>query len=299
MNPSVTNQPHNRSGVFHVFVVAAVLAIAWLAFLMFTGIHASLGESNFQSNIIRADDYFYGSEKAAVVIGTSITGRLLPEYFEAQGVAVANLGMDGCIPRTGIELVLKKKKLPKIIFVEALGSYREARGNDTEILDFVEGVTFKMSRWLPVLRADTRPSSILYSWMKKKNDARQTPSVAPVGSAEQKKTGPDPAYASLSAEEQAQIGERAQADMQHALATLSARGVRVVLMRLPAGGVPPRSERTEPDMTDRLAAALSLKVIDVASILRQRGVPVAFSDGTHMLAPSAREAAKVICEWVR
>jgi hypothetical protein len=299
MNPTQTNQPVSSSGVFHVLAVAALLSLSWLVFLKLTATRASLAESNFQSNIIRADDYFYGPEKAAAVIGTSITGRLLPEYFQEQDVVVANLGLDGCIPRTGIELALKKKRLPKTIFVESTGGYREPRGNDTEILGFIEGVTFKLGRWLPLLRADTRPSSMLYSRMKQKNDARQITQGAPAGSSEQKKSLPDPAYAFIPAAEQARIAERATDDLKNSLAALSARGVHVVLMRLPVGGSPLRKPGDAPDATDRFAEALSLEVLDVASILHARGIPVAFSDGTHMVAPSAREAAKVICEKIK
>jgi hypothetical protein len=294
----MTKQTHDKNGVFHVLAVAALFSLAWLVFLKLTAIRASLGESNFQSNIIRADDYFYGSEKTAALIGTSITGRLLPEYFQQQGVAVANLGLDGCIPRTGIELVLKKRKLPQTVFVEARNDLHEPRGNDIEILGFVEGITFKLGRWLPLMRADARPSSIFYSWVKKKNDARQNSLIAPIGSGalDGNKAGSVTTSVSLFEVGHVPIVEQATADMQNALATLSARGVRVVLMRLPVGGHDPRKAGDPPDVTDRFAAALSLEVLDVASILRERGVPVGFSDGTHMIAPSAREAAKVICE---
>ena len=292
----VAMKTNNSSGVFHVLAVAALLSLAWFVFLKISGTHASLAESNFQSNIVRVDDYFFGPEKTAALIGTSITGRLLPEYFQEQGVAVANLGLDGCIPRTGIELVLKKNALPKTVFVETTATPREPRGNDTEILAFIGDITFKLSRWFPLLRADTRPSSILYSRMKKKNDARQIPPPSSEGVSEPKKIVPDPAYASVPGAEQMRIVERATADLQNALAALSASGVRVVLMRLPVGGAPLRRAGDEPDVTDRLAAALSLDVLDVANSLHERGIPVAFSDGTHMIAPSAREASKVICE---
>jgi hypothetical protein len=299
MNTSLAKHSINRSGIIHILTVAALLSLFWFAFLQLSGIRASLGESNFQSNIIRVDDYFYGREKEAALVGTSITGRILPEYFQEQGVAVANLGLDGCIPRTGIELVLKKRKLPVTVFVEARNDLHEPRGNDMEILGFVEGITFKLGRWLPLMRADERPSSMLYSWIKKKNDARQNPQIVPVGIVEGGKSDPDSAHVSLSTSLQTQIEVQATADMQNALATLLARGVHVVLMRLPVGGHEPRKAGDTPDVTDRLAAALSLEVLDVASILREHGIPVAFSDGTHMIAPSAREAAKVICEKLK
>lgn len=287
-----------KTSVLSILLVTAVLSVGWLLFLRIVHAKASFGESNLQSNLVRLDDYFYGPNKPVALIGTSITGRLLPGYFREQGVSVANLGLDGSIPRIGIELLLRKRTLPETIFVETTAYPREPGQNDFEILSSIDGFTFKLARYLPIIRANARPSAVLYSWLKSKersHSAGEKPSL-------QTKAGENgslPGKQSGSTPEEARKAEIEAGNLQKALAELSARKVRVVLMRLPLGNSPVHTKESAPDLTDHLAEALSLEVINVAEILNDRGVPASYSDGLHMSAPYAKEAAKAICDWLK
>jgi len=291
-----------NSAILTIFGVAIGLSLVWLCFLKTTSIQASYGESNFQANLIRADQFFYGPDKPVVLVGTSITGRLLPEFFKEQGLEVYNLGLDGCTPCTGLELVLKKPALPKIVLLEVPGFLRVPTENDSQILDAIGGFTFKLGRFLPIVRASSRPSAILYSILKKKNDAHADAGPAappkselpplPVRTIESIHVAP-PSAVTLNQEDP---------EIKHLLQTITAltdRKVEVILMRLPAGNQKTRSETDQPDLADRLSTTLSLKILDVASTLHIRGVTLSFSDGLHMRGPSAREAAKVISEGLK
>jgi hypothetical protein len=237
-----------------------------------------------------------------VLVGTSITGRVLPEFFKEQGLEVYNLGLDGCIPRTGLELVLKKDKLPKIILLEAPSYPRDRRANDIEILEAIQGITFKLGRFLPIVRASSRPSSILYSLLKKKQDARADTGALPgkgVPTVPSAVPAAVPVQASGQTPEVINDPEIEIKSLEQTIGSLTARNVEVILVRLPAGNQKTRIETGQPDLADRLSASLSLKILDVASTLKTRGVILSFSDGLHMRGPSAREAAKVMGERLK
>jgi len=137
-----------------------------------SGWRAQLAETNFQSNMIRLADYRHGPRPHAVLIGTSLSGRLLPGYFREAGMEVANLGLDGAMVVTGMEIALSRPDPALVWLVETRTLGQEAGANDAQLLAALDDFSFWLGARFPALQASARPSSILYTRMKAAKDRR-------------------------------------------------------------------------------------------------------------------------------
>jgi transcription-repair coupling factor (superfamily II helicase) len=78
---------------WRIFAYAVLLAAGWWVFVGWSGWRADLAESNLQANLIRITRYLRAESPDVVLVGSSIGGRLVPEYFELEGREFHNLGL--------------------------------------------------------------------------------------------------------------------------------------------------------------------------------------------------------------
>ena len=148
-----------------IIVLAVVLTAASALLIKFTGSRAELAETNYQANLIRLQDLMFGPAPKSVLVGSSISGRLLPSYFKgSQLEPVANLGLDGSGPPLGLQFCLQRPA--KMVFVEINTILKEWDKNDATLEDAARSTTFQLARHVPLLRAGFRPSSVIYSLLK-------------------------------------------------------------------------------------------------------------------------------------
>src|SRR5262245_21048939 len=154
----------NRQTVV-ILGLTVLLLIVWSGLLRLLPSRATLAESNFQANLIRLQRSLSSTSKPpAALIGSSITGRILPEYFEGTPLAGSvNLGLDGSGPALALEMVDRMKAPPSLLLIEANLLPVPPSANDTELRKTVDGWWFKLASRVDVLRAESRPSSLLYS----------------------------------------------------------------------------------------------------------------------------------------
>src|SRR5437660_7207526 len=94
------------------FLLAAFGVVTWLA-----PWRAELAENNFQANLIRLQAFLFDPPPRAVLVGSSLSGRLLPRFFEGTELApVANLGLDGLSPVFGLKTVARRP--PPLVLIE-------------------------------------------------------------------------------------------------------------------------------------------------------------------------------------
>ncbi len=288
-----------RSGrqTLHILLWVALFLGAWSFCLRLVPIRAPLAESNYQANLIRLQDFLFQPVRPAVFVGSSITGRLLPGYFESTSLAgSANLGLDGSGPRLGIELLIRQTSAPPTrLFIEANLLGIPPGPNDLQLLDAAESFTFSLARQTPLLRAETRPSSLLYSWLKqRRSDApdirRPPPTVSSnIAGAHSVSPLPIPWDRSTPAER-----ARHRDVIRQELLELRRRGVQVVLLRFPHADVAEDPTARGADFADELARDLQLPQWELGPELRASGVVPTFSDGTHLTSGSARSVARLI-----
>lgn len=254
----------------------------------------ALAETNYEANRLRMEHWMLGPPAPAALVGTSITGRLLPGYFDATPLAgVANLGLDGASPDTGLQLVLMRQPTAPLVLLDVYLLAKRPGTNDRQLLDLASGTGLKVSSLLPLTRADARPSTVLYGWLKERKGGEGSAEVAPrivtAASADEEAAAMDPDW---------------QPRMREWIGRLQAAGCRVVLTRIPAG----RANPAEPEAlneADAIARELGVPLIDLLRLSRREGVPITYTDGLHLTPRSARAVCDLLVEaleaqgWVK
>ena len=266
-----------------VIVVSALLGVGAWAFVRPWLPRAELAESNFQANLIRLQTWSMEPARSNVVVGSSIAGRLLPSYLRGTPLdSLANLALDGSGPELGIRLLLGARAVPARVFVEVHRLGKPWHANDDTLLGVVHETGFALAGHLPALRADTRPTTLLYAWLKGRRE--------PVGVAPASGAAPATASARFPAADpgweerfRGQVGE------------LRRRGCEVVLLRLPVGRENP-ADPAAPGDADRLARELGVGLIDVNREAAKRGLVLAYSDPLHLAPASARAVGILFAE---
>lgn len=278
----------SRQAVALLLLTLAALA-AWRFLLGRTGWAARFGESNYQANLIRIEEYLARPRTPTVVlVGSSVAGRLRPEFFPATpGLDPATLGLDGSTPLVGLEVVARRPGKPALLLVETYLLDRPPNRNDAGLLAALDSPGLALARRDPLFRTASRPSSLLYSWLKSRREEESA--GRPAGPAEAAATPAGPR------------DDRTAAADRHwpaQLRRLQAEGVRVAFVDVPLGESPAPGREAPADTADGLARLLGLPRLDLRAELHRRQVTLRYTDGLHLTAASARQAAEVLSEMV-
>jgi len=245
----------------------------------------ALAETNYEANRLREEQWLLGPKAPAALVGTSISGRLLPGYFAGTPLAgLANLGLDGASPDTGLRLVALRPGATPLVLLEVQLLSKPPGPNDRQLLDLATGVGLRVSEWLPLTRADARPSTVLYAWLKERREGGAGdpgPGVRTVGS-----------NATASA-------PHAEADwrprIHAAIEAVRRGGARVVLVRIPAGRADP-SDPEPSNEADATAREFGLPLVDLLRLSRREGLTMNYTDGLHLTPTSARAVSRLLVQ---
>ncbi|MCC3406164.1 MAG: hypothetical protein JGK17_11340 [Microcoleus sp. PH2017_10_PVI_O_A] len=122
-----------------------------------------------QSNTIKAQRYIYHqkSEREIVLVGSSITARLDPEYISPQAVSLALLGMSS---PTGLQIIEREKVKPKILLVELSETILKGekyKASQDFIGNLYQPLFYFIRLQFPMFRQEYQPlSSIIQSSIK-------------------------------------------------------------------------------------------------------------------------------------
>ncbi len=275
-----------------IIVLAVVLTAASALLIKVTGSRAELAETNYQANLIRLQDLMFGPAPKSVLVGSSISGRLLPSYFKgSQLEPVANLGLDGSGPPLGLQFCLERPA--KMVFVEINTILKEWDKNDATLEDAARSTTFQLARHVPLLRAGFRPSSVIYSWLKARHSPAQQPLVekersVPMDAIKEEKPVADiavdlPPGARISATK-----------VEDAVKRLRTAGCKVILVNVPAGAHTSTSSSLSYTFAHDLSQRLGIPFVDLAVECEKRKKTLSYTDGLHLTPVSARLVAEVL-----
>lgn len=261
---------------WRIFALAAIIALAWLALIAWSGWRADLAESNLQANLIRITRYLQADSPDIVLAGSSISGRILPKFFDLQDREIHNLGLDGSGPLFAFEVISKRTDRPDVVLVEANTLFRPFSANDAVLREATASTTAKLSERIPLFRPDVRPLTVAYAKLKSWRDAAtQGRQCAPRVSS----TGEAAVPGNYGA-------------VKVAFAALVEQGTRVVLVNMPAGEdwAMPLSGPAR-----KLADELGLDVLEPGSeIYLAEGDVLRFTDGLHLDGPSAAKVSEAL-----
>lgn len=127
-------------------------------------------ETGYPSNLARVHLLQNASEVDVVLVGSSITGRLLPSSFEPSVGSVLNLGIDGGGVSTALEILLASDLQSEVVIVETNALRNHPTSSGQVVIDAQESASFSVSEKLPWLQPLYRPSSVFYTFLKRKKD---------------------------------------------------------------------------------------------------------------------------------
>jgi hypothetical protein len=184
-----------------------------------------------------------------------------------------------------------RRPAPALVLLEGHLLSKRAGPNDHQLLELATGVGMRITALAPLTRADARPSTVLYGWLKERRagpDGRDgapgpvTARVVSAAQAEKDAAGLDPDW---------------RPRIQKLIASLQEQGSRVVLVRLPSGIGDP-ADPEAPNELDAIAGELGLPLVDLLRLSRQGRVAVSYTDGLHLTPQAARAVSRVLAEAV-
>lgn len=281
--------------------LTALLLAAWAGVLRALPFRAHLAESNYESNLIRLQHALLGEPAPLALVGSSITGRLLPEYFTDTPVPrIANLGLDGGGPLLGLDLLATRSNVPPVVVIEANLLMVPEGVNDQAMRDAVASPGFRLAEHASFLRAEARPSSLVYAWLKRRKDDRSPAPIAASPAATPAESDA-PAAGLGRSEQEVRLDRNTPEELEAHKARvysvcrrLQGRGLRLILVRYPNSASIIQTSFHPLDFTGSLAEELKIRRIDLGQELRAQGHEPTFTDGTHLSAPSARVSAAIL-----
>lgn len=275
--------------------LTAVLSGLWSAALRVLP-RPALAETNYEANRLRLEEWLLGPGSKTVLVGSSMSGRLLPSYFEGTSLAgIANLGLDGASPDTGLRLTLMRHPAPSLVLLEGQLLSKRTGPNDRQLLELATGVGMQITALAPLTRADARPSTVLYGWLKERRGGPEAGAGGP-----ESPTGTVTARVVSEAQakkDAAGLDPEWRPRIRSLITTLQEQGARVVLVRLPSGIGDPADPEASNEL-DAIAGELGLPLVDLLRLSRKGRVAVSYTDGLHLTPNAARAVCRILAEAV-
>ncbi len=263
-----------------ILVVALVLCCLW-SLVRVRLPKPELAETNYTANRLRIERFLERPTPRCLIVGTSIAGRLLPSYFQGSNLEnIVNLGLDGASPITGLQLALGQSKTPNLIFLEAHRLWNPIRANDNQLLSLAQGMDRAFHKTVSITRAESRPTTLLYGWLKSRQRREGGQIVEPRG-----------AINDIQNPKSVPIPE----ELVRTIHALEVRGSKVVLLRLPVGRENPVDPNGQDDV-DQLAKELGLPTMDLYRKSLSWKDPIRYTDGLHLAHESAQRLSEALAE---
>jgi hypothetical protein len=244
-----------------------------------------LAESNLIANQMRLERFFFDRPATAALTGSSITGRLLPEYFDGTALRrPANLGLDGASPSLGLQVCTERAPAPALVLVEACRLDFAAEQNEAELRSLMKGPAWRLAGAAAIFRAQSRPSTILYAQFKKFTDRHSRGAPRPEDAPQTPAGPPAPGWPDR------------QLRLMDLIHTLQRKGTAVAVFRVPHGAA--LSLTRSPDYVDEFCGGAGLRQFDTEADFVRAGIVPTYTDGLHMDFETARQAAQFLGKQV-
>lgn len=154
----------------------AVFLVLWMGVMELAPfLKADFAESNLVSNQIRMQGMQRTPEKGCVILGSSMAARLDPEIItEVSGVPTIQMGLDGGSAKVGLQILNQGGYTPGYLIIEMNALLLKGGANEESLLSQMNEPVFTLAEKLPFVRAQSRPSAVLYNGLKKFKDQRNS-----------------------------------------------------------------------------------------------------------------------------
>lgn len=278
------------------YAIALCLLLLHVTFISRPGRHAVLASSNLMTNLIRMEARPQISPDALVLAGSSITGRILEDFFPPSAGPAVNLGLDGCGSLEAAAAVVASGKFPQTLLLEANTVGPVYAENFKTVLASLSPARQGAQQWFPFLAAKERPVDLVYNVLRGRKQAAESITGSLMWNA-------SAILPVLPAEEEAAMADKATKDYftaaRHTLSELRAHGVRMAFVVYPADREPQSTDRHAPAIlcSRTLAREFGLPVFDVRKCDGQE--KLTFTDYVHLSPAGAQMVATLLEMEVR
>ena len=114
-----------------------------------------VGTHQWQENQIKAQRFLYEHVNDTVMVGTSLSARLLPDSIPM----VTSCSFSACVVEDGLRMVLSKKEAPHMVLIESNYFLRPSNGELVNVN--TKGLMPILRHYLPMLREYNSPISLI------------------------------------------------------------------------------------------------------------------------------------------
>lgn len=132
---------------FICFIIVAFCYSILIAFVPNKGI----GTHQWQENQIRAQRFLYEKSSDTVIVGTSLSARILLDSLKN----VSSCAFSACVVEDGLRLILSKDKLPHCVLIET--NYILRSSNEELVKVNTQGPLPFLRNYIPILREQNAP----------------------------------------------------------------------------------------------------------------------------------------------
>jgi len=147
-----------------IFSVSVISLVLNYFLVLSTNSEAWVSEVTQYGNIQRCISVLEADETSTIIVGSSISGRLLPTYFD--GGCTYNLGVDSGSTTACLEYLKSNNVVPEKLIVELNRLDLEGYHDNVDKMVSLFGERDAISFRLRMLQPNYRPSSVLYQYIK-------------------------------------------------------------------------------------------------------------------------------------
>src|SRR5688572_29084735 len=154
-----------------------MLLVAYNVLLIATGPESiPTGDDGLRNRVV-VERYFDNAVPSAVLVGSSVGARLAPDALQSNPLGpIYNLSLLGEGASSGIEAILRRPDLPKIVLVEL--SFGERVANATLLQQLTAEPHAALRRYFPAFRLENRPADLLVRLMARLLRRKALPATA-------------------------------------------------------------------------------------------------------------------------
>ena len=253
----------------------------YYCFLEITGFKPRFAESNYVANQIRLQSMEYEEAELNIVMaGSSLTARLESQAIKGLGISL-NLGLDGSNAVFAANAVIDSGKEPKVLLIELNTIYLDSTENDQTLTTGLQAGTHKLAEHFPLVRAESRPVTIIYSKIKSFKDSKLVINLNPE---DYKYVRPKAQYFSVNGLEAYKPCPALESLIEKAIDN----DIRVVLMMMPDGIEKPFRYGK---LIEKMVKKYDIEVLDLKTPFADKLV---YTDGLHLSEPAAKFLTNVV-----
>ncbi len=249
--------------------------------LKVAGIQPKTAESNYVANQMRLQAMEYGPNEINIAVtGSSLTARLDAQELTDEGVSL-NLGLDGSNAIFSANELIDSGKIPNVLIIELNTIYRETDKNDRVLAEGMQSGTHKLAKYFTLVRAQSRPVTIIYSKSKSFKDSKLNTSLEAIDYLNIK---PQNSYIA-----KGNNGNHEPCpELENLIIKAQEKDIRVVLLIIPDGINKPFKYGS---LVEEMISKHEVEILDMKTPFSDK---MTYTDGLHLSEPSAQFITEVI-----